>query len=81
MTLGSEHNTPAMEPIELFARGKTPLTDRLKQINYEGACVVAAHQHLVKQGLPGYVNAQGVADVAKRDEYIKLGEQVIAAAL
>lgn len=78
VTLGSEHNTPAMEPVELFARGGAPLSERLLQINYEGACVVAAHQHLVKQGLQGYVDANGVAAVDKRDEYIALGAQLIA---
>lgn len=78
VTLGSEHNTPAMEPVELFARGGAPLSERLLQINYEGACVVAAHQHLVKQGLQGYVDANGVVAVDKRDEYIALGAQLIA---
>lgn len=78
VTFGSEHNTPAMEPIELFARNRAPLTDRLMQINYEGACVVAAHQHLVAQGLRGYVDANGNADRSKRDEFIKLGDELIA---
>jgi len=78
VTFGSEHNTPAMEPLELFARQSTPLTDTLKKINYEGACVVAAHQYVVAQGLPGYVGANGVADRSKRDEYIKLGDQLIS---
>jgi hypothetical protein len=77
VTFGSEHNTPAMEPIELFARNSTPLTDRLMQINYEGACVVAAHQHLVAQGLRGYVDANGQADRNKREEFIKLGDELI----
>lgn len=77
VTLGSEHNTPAMEPIELFARNSTPLTERLLQINYEGACVVAAHQHVVSQGLPGYIDAEGKADRSKREEYIKLGDELI----
>ena len=78
VTFGSEHNTPAMEPIELFARNNTPLTDRLMQINYEGACVIAAHQHLVAQGLRGYVDANGKVDRSKREEFIKLGNQLIA---
>jgi hypothetical protein len=78
VTFGSEHNTPAMEPIELFARHNTPLSKRLQQINYEGACVVAAHQHLVKQKLSGYVNADGVADIAHRNEFIKMGEELFA---
>lgn len=78
VTFGSEHNSPAMEPIELLARNRTPLTDRLKQINYEGACVIAAHQHLVAQELEGYVNVKGHADRSKREEFVQLGAQLIA---
>lgn len=77
VTFGSEHNTPAMEPIELFARNSKPLTDKLIQINYEGACVIAAHQHLVAQGLRGYVDADGKADRSKRAEFVKLGDELI----
>jgi hypothetical protein len=77
VTFGSEHNTPAMEPIELFARNSTPLTERLMQINYEGVCVVAAHQYLVAQGLKGYVGEDGQADRSKRDEFVKLGKELI----
>lgn len=78
VTFGSEHNSPVMEPVELFARHRTPLTDRLKQINYEGACVIAAHQHLVNEGLEGYLDDEGVADISKREEFIDLGAQLIA---
>jgi len=77
VTFGSEHNSPVMEPITLFARHRTPLTDKLKQINYEGACVIAAHQHLVAQGLEGYLNEKGVADRSKRAEYVALGANLI----
>lgn len=77
VTFGSEHNTPAMEPIELFARNSTPLTETLMKINYKGACVVAAHQHLVAQGLSGYVDEKGNADRSKRDEFAKLGDELI----
>lgn len=77
VTLGSEHNTPVMEPIELFARGGVPLSDRLKQINSEGASVIAAHQHVVSQGLDGYVDESGEADRSRRDEFVKLGDEVI----
>jgi len=79
VTLGTEHNTPAMEPILLTARHGVPLTDTLKRINYEGACVIAAHQHVVAQGLPGYVDVDGRCDRSKRAEYIKLGDQLIKA--
>ncbi len=77
VTFGSEHNSPAMEPIELFARHSTPLTEKLMNINYEGACVIAAHQHLTAQGLNGYVDEKGIADRSKRDEFEKLGDQLI----
>jgi len=77
VTFGSEHNTPAMEPVELFARNGAPLTDKLLQINYDGACVVAAHQHLVAQGLKGYVDEKRNADRSKREAFIKLGNELI----
>jgi len=77
VTFGSEHNMPAMEPVELFARGGLPLTPYLKRINYEGACIVAAHQELVNKGKTGYVDANGIADMANRDACIKLGDEVI----
>ena len=66
-----------MEPVELFARNQTPLTEKLMQINYEGACVVAAHQHLVAQGLSGYVDTDGNADRTQRSEFVKLGDELI----
>lgn len=77
VTFGSEHNTPAMEPIELFARNGKPLTDKLMQINFDGACVIAAHQYLVAQGLSGYVDKKGKVDRTKREEFVKLGKELI----
>ena len=77
ITFGSEHNTPAMEPIELFARNGKPLTDRLMQINFDGACVIAAHQYLVSQGLNGYVDKEGKVDRTKREEFVKFGKELI----
>ena len=44
VTFGSEHNTPAMEPLKLRARDRADLTFKLRKINYLGACKVAAHQ-------------------------------------
>ncbi len=77
VTFGSEHNTPVMEPVELFARGRTPLTEQLMQINYEGACVIAAHQYVTAQGLEGYVDGKGYTDRTKREEWVKLGDELI----
>ena len=77
VTFGSEHNSPMMEPVELFARNNVPLTENLMKINFEGACVIAAHQHLVSQGLRGYVDGKGNADRTKREEFVKLGKELI----
>lgn len=44
VTFGSEHNTPAMEPIRLRTRDAAELSDKLKAVNWRGACAVAAHQ-------------------------------------
>ncbi|MCD8185654.1 MAG: hypothetical protein LUD68_04115 [Rikenellaceae bacterium] len=81
VTFGSEHNTPAMEPIELKARKNTPLTEKLLQINYQSACVVAAHQDKVAKGEKGYVDAEGKADTARRDEFVAYGNALIQAAI
>ncbi len=81
VTFGTEHNTPAMEPIKLSARGGLDLTDKLKYINYCGACITAAHQDKVRKGEPGYVDAEGNADLAHRDEFIAYGDKLIKAAI
>lgn len=77
VTFGSEHNTPAMEPIELFARKGASLTPLLMDINLKGACVTAAHQYLVATEGKGYLDASGKADVANRAMYEKLGRALI----
>jgi hypothetical protein len=77
VTFGTEHNTPAMEPVQLFARGKTPLTERLREINYNGACIIAAHQALVKEGKKGYVDAAGMPEISKQEEFIRQGNELI----
>ena len=44
VTFGSEHNTPAMEPVKLHTRDAAELSEKLKAINWRGACAIAAHQ-------------------------------------
>ena len=77
VTFGSEHNTPAMEPIELFARNNTPLSPLLLEINYEGACITAAHQYLVATEGVGYIDADGKPDPDKRAEFTTLGKALV----
>lgn len=44
VTFGSEHNTPKMEPVRLRTRDSAELSSRLLEINWRGACAVAARQ-------------------------------------
>lgn len=44
VSFGSEHNTPALEPVKLHTRDAADLSPKLKAINWRGACAIAAHQ-------------------------------------
>jgi hypothetical protein len=75
--MGSEHNTPEMIPITCDTRDKAPLSDGLKRISYEGACVIAAHQYLKGRGLTGFIDQQGVPGAYDNKNLVKLGNAVI----
>lgn len=77
VTFGTEHNTPAMEPVELFARNNTPLSELLLSINYEGACITAAHQYLVATEGIGYLDKDGKPDLTHRESFVILGKALI----
>lgn len=77
ITFGSEHNTPQLDPIKLSCGGGIDLDKKLKQINYEGTAVVAAHQYLVANGKEGYLNGQ-IAKTDEKSAFIELGKAVIA---
>ena len=55
VTAGTEHNTPALEPLAPTCLGGTPIPAALESIFTEGACVIAAHQ----SGPERYVKANG----------------------
>jgi hypothetical protein len=81
VTFGTEHNSPVMDPIEVHVEKNKKLSPAMVELNYKGACIVAAHQHLVAQGKKGYVDENGVADIENRVEYVKLGDEVICKAI
>ena len=78
VTLGSEHNTPAMEPIALRARGDLPLSPLLQELNLKGAALTAAHQYLVARGEQGYLDADGRPRTAERARMELLGQALFA---
>lgn len=64
---GTEHNTLDLAPIEPRCAGGVPIPEPLKDIFWEGACVVAAHQFLVANGKGGYVDGNGEPDPSYAD--------------
>jgi len=77
ITFGTEHNTPELIPLTVTARNNHELDEELKRISFEGSCVIAAHQYLHAQGLPGYLDDTGLAMQNRMEEFISLGKSVI----
>ena len=74
---GTEHNTPEMIPLTVSSRGKIPLDDSLKKIAWKGASVIAAHQYLHAQNLPGYIDKNGLPRMDEKMNFEKTGQLVI----
>jgi hypothetical protein len=74
---GTEHNTPEMIPLTVSARGSEKLDDELKQIAWEGVCVIAAHQYLRARGMQGYILPNGTPSKNQKRELAFLGKLVI----
>lgn len=83
VTAGTEHNTLDLLPIEPACVKALPVPDEVKEIFWEGACVVAAHQFLTLHGECGFVDAQGKPNpqhpnaAARIAAFKSLGEAVI----
>lgn len=84
VTAGTEHNTRDLLPLAPTCVNGAPIPDDVQAIFWEGACVVAAHQYLTSQGLPGFVDGAGrpnpdfpSAD-ARIAAFAELGASVIA---
>jgi hypothetical protein len=62
ITFGTEHNSPDCPPLTVTTRGNIPLSNYLKKVNFEGACLIAAHQHLRSQGESGLTFTDLIGD-------------------
>lgn len=76
ITFGTEHNSPDLIPLKVDTRGHIDLDEELKEISYQGACVIAAHQYLRANGEEGYLDANGLAKLDQIDAFRKLGAGV-----
>lgn len=77
ISFGTEHNTPKLDPLKVYGGGGVELDEEMKQINFEGAAVLAAHQYLVANGHEGYLK-NGIAKTEEKEYFIELGKAVIA---
>lgn len=77
VVFGTEHNAPGHLPLEVMARNKEPLPEDLLKINYEGACLIAAHQYLRSRKKQGFVYPCGTLAVEKKEQFEELGRAVI----
>jgi hypothetical protein len=73
---GTEHNTADRIPLAV-ACTDGPVSPGARQAFFEATCVVAAHQHLVASGRPGYVDATGRRTDATVAELAALGASLI----
>jgi hypothetical protein len=67
VTAGTEHNTLDLIPLDPACVKEIPVPDDVREIFWEGACVVAAHQFLTLHGECGYVDTQGQPNPKYRD--------------
>ena len=77
VSFGSEHNSPDRFPLLLKDRAGNELSSLLKKINFEGACVLAAHQYSKARYGDGYLDDSGVPVPGRRQEYISLGTKIL----
>jgi hypothetical protein len=77
ITFGTEHNSPDPAPLKVTCRGQVPLDEDLLAVNYQSACVIAAHQYYVARGRPGYLTPEGFPRLEKQDDFILTGNAVI----
>lgn len=81
--VGTEHNTQERIPVAPTCLDGVELSDVVKDITWEGTCVVAAHQHLMQQGKAGFADSTGALnptfpDAETRIRYFaELGEELL----
>jgi len=74
---GTEHNTPELIPLTVSCRQGAALDADLKQVGFEGACAIAAHQYYRAKGYDSPVTRWNDLDPQEKDNVIQTGKSVI----
>lgn len=78
VTLGTEHNTPAMEPLVPMAKDNTPISGKLQEINVRSVCILLAHQYLTQKTGQGWLDRNtGKPRLEERDKFIRIGWKIL----
>jgi len=80
---GTEHNTLDLIPLEPACAKGASIPDEIKDIFWEGTCVIAAHLYLTSRGEMGFVDSKGTPHTGFQDpeqrisSFADLGAKVI----
>jgi hypothetical protein len=74
---GTEHNTPEKSSLLISCKNKIEIPVEIRKIAYDGACVIAAHQFLMKNMNIGYIDDHGNNNCEQIDEFAKFGHSVV----
>jgi len=74
---GTEHNTPELIPLTVCCRQGAALDADLKQVSFEGACAIAAHQYYRAKGYNSPVTRWNDLDPQEKENVIQTGRSVI----
>lgn len=81
VTFGTEHNTPAMEPLVPKAKGGVALSENLLWINFQSVSIILAHQYLTAKTGYGWLDpTSGIPNMENKDKFIKIGWSIINSA-
>ncbi|HON10790.1 MAG TPA: PHP domain-containing protein [Chitinispirillaceae bacterium] len=83
VTFGTGYNTFEYGSFIPVCRGNQAFDDELKEISYQGACIVAANQEMHRRGLNGFVDEYGERVVKGRDlkRFIDTGDELIRSSI
>ncbi|MCX7726354.1 MAG: PHP domain-containing protein [Chitinispirillaceae bacterium] len=75
----NSHSNPFKKDLLPLTKEGEPLPERLLEIAYKGACILAAHQELHYQKKGGFIDERGnlLVKLEERDKFIAIGDSAI----
>ena len=77
ITCGTEHNSLKGGPLTPLPKDTQYMDEELKEIFWEGCCIVAGHQYMKKMGEEGFIDEKGERTSKSLSELREIGESEI----